>query len=168
MLHGQYAINLLPLQKKQGRLLKKGLQGSMARIMAIDYGRRRTGVAVSDPLQIVAGGLDTVETSKLADFVKRYIAREEVECIVVGMPRQPSGQPSENAARAMAFAQHLRRTTEIPVELYDERFTSVMAHATMLSAGLHKKKRQDKALVDKISATIILQSYMESRRGGKV
>lgn len=139
----------------------------MARIMAIDYGRRRTGVAVSDPLQIVAGGLDTVDTSKLAGFVKDYLAREEVERIVVGMPRQSSGEPSENAARAMAFARHLKQTTEIPVELYDERFTSVMAHAAMLSAGLHKKRRQDKALVDKISATIILQSYMESRRHGQ-
>lgn len=132
--------------------------------MSIDYGQRRSGVAVSDPLQIVAGGLDTVETHALIDYILKYIASEDVERIVVGMPVQNNGLPSENAARVRAFADALRKKVVIPVEFYDERFTSVLAHKAMLAGGLHKKARRDKALVDKISATIILQSYMEGRR----
>ena len=136
----------------------------MGRIMSIDYGRRRSGVAVTDPLQIVAGGLDTVESSSLLDFIVKYTQTENVERIVIGMPTQSNGQPSENAARVRSFAGKLKKAVDIPVEFYDERFTSVLAHKAILSSGLHKMARRDKALVDKISATIILQSYMESRK----
>lgn len=133
----------------------------MGRIMAIDYGQRRTGVAVSDPAKIIAGGLDTVETPRLLEFIAKYMEREPVERIVVGKPTTMSGQPSENAARVNEFVKALKRRVGVPVELYDERFTSVMAHRAMIDGGLRKMERRDKALVDKISATIILQSYME-------
>lgn len=137
----------------------------MARILSIDYGKKRTGLAVSDPLQLIAGGLATVETSKLFDFLKQYIAKESVECIVIGEPRQPNGQPSENLARVQQFVARWRRAEPtIPIEYFDERFTSVLAHQAMLEGGLRKKARQDKALVDEISATIILQDYMRFRK----
>ncbi|MBR3521499.1 MAG: Holliday junction resolvase RuvX [Prevotella sp.] len=136
----------------------------MARILAIDYGKKRTGLAVTDTLQIVPGALATVETSQLMAFLDDYVSREPVERIVIGEPKQPNGQPSENLARVKTFqGQWRKKHPEIPIEGYDERFTSVMAHRTMLDAGLHKKARQDKALVDKISATIILQDYLSSR-----
>lgn len=137
----------------------------MARILSIDYGKKRTGIAVTDPLQIVAGGLATVSTSELLNWLADYVAREQVELIVVGEPRQNNGQPSENYPRVMQFVKSLRRRLpQIPVEMYDERFTSVLAHQAMIDGGLRKKARQDKALVDEISATIILQSYLESRK----
>ncbi|MCR5679344.1 MAG: Holliday junction resolvase RuvX [Prevotella sp.] len=137
----------------------------MARILAIDYGRKRTGLAVTDPLQLIAGGLATVSTSELFDWLKSYTGREEVERIVIGEPRQPNGQPSENLERVKQFVNRWRRAIpHIPIDYYDERFTSVLAHQTMLDAGLKKKARQDKALVDEISATIILQDYMKSRK----
>lgn len=137
----------------------------MARILSIDYGKKRTGLAVTDPLQIVPGGLATVETCKLMDFLRDYVAREPVERIVIGEPRQPNGQPSENMGRVVQFVNTWRRQMPaIPIELYDERFTSVLAHQAMLDGGLHRKARQNKALVDEISATIILRDYMESRR----
>ena len=136
----------------------------MGRILAIDYGKKRTGLAVTDVLQIVPGALATVETSQLMAFLDDYVSREPVERIVIGEPKQPNGQPSENLARVKTFqGQWRKKHPEIPIEGYDERFTSVMAHRTMLDAGLHKKARQDKALVDKISATIILQDYLSSR-----
>ena len=137
----------------------------MARILSIDYGKKRTGLAVTDPLQIIAGGLATVSTSVLFDFLQAYIKKESVERIVIGEPRQPNGEPSENLARVQQFVNRWRRAVpDIPIEFYDERFTSVLAHQTMIDAGLKKKSRQDKALVDEISATIILQNYMESRK----
>ncbi|MBP5387565.1 MAG: Holliday junction resolvase RuvX [Prevotella sp.] len=137
----------------------------MARILSVDYGKKRTGLAVTDPLQLIAGGLATVATSQLMEWLRNYLAHEEVELIVVGEPKQPNGQPSENLPRVMAFVKRLEREFPmIPVKLYDERFTSVMAHQAMIDGGLRRKARQDKALVDEISATIILQSYMESRR----
>ena len=137
----------------------------MARILSIDYGKKRTGIAVTDPLQIVAGGLATVSTSELMNWLVAYMSREEVELIVVGEPRQNNGQPSENHPRVMQFVNSLkRRLPQIPMVLYDERFTSVLAHQAMIDGGLRKKARQDKALVDEISATIILQSYLESRK----
>ena len=137
----------------------------MARILSIDYGKKRTGIAVTDPLQIVAGGLATVSTSELLNWLADYVAREQVELIVVGEPRQNNGQPSENHPRVMQFVNTLkRRMPQIPVVMYDERFTSVLAHQAMIDGGLRKKARQDKALVDEISATIILQSYLESRK----
>ena len=137
----------------------------MARILSIDYGRKRTGVAVTDPLQLIAGGLATVATSELYDWLVQYIKQEQVERIIIGEPRQMNGQPSENMQRVQQFVNRWRKAQpDIPVEFYDERFTSVLAHQTMLDGGLHKKARQDKALVDQISATIILQNYLESRR----
>ena len=134
------------------------------RILSIDYGKKRTGIAVTDPLQIIAGGLATVSTSELYDFLVGYIAREPVERIVVGEPRQPNGQPSENLARVQQFVNRWRKHQTIPIEYYDERFTSVLAHRAMIDAGLKRKARQDKALVDEVSATILLQDFLESRR----
>ena len=137
----------------------------MPRILAIDYGKKRTGLAVTDPLQLIAGGLTTVATSELMNYLKQYMAQEPVERIVVGWPTQPNGQPSENQQRVASFLNAFsKQFPAVPVERFDERFTSCLAHQTMLAAGLSKKKRQDKALVDEISATIILQSFMESRR----
>ena len=138
----------------------------VARILSVDYGKKRTGLAVTDPLQIIANGLVTVPTSGLFDFLRDYIASEPVERIVIGEPKQPDGSPSENMGRVEQFVNRWRKAfPEIPIEFYDERFTSVLAHRAMIDGGLHKKKRQDKALVDEISATIILQSYLESVRG---
>ncbi len=133
--------------------------------MSIDYGKKRTGIAVTDPLQIIANGLVTVSTSGLFDFLREYMSKEPVERIIIGEPKQADGSPSENMARITQFANRWRKAyPDIPIEFYDERFTSVLAHKAMLDGGLHKKKRQDKALVDEISATIILQSYLESSR----
>jgi putative Holliday junction resolvase len=135
------------------------------RILSVDYGRKRTGLAVTDPLQIIAGGLATVSTSELFDYLKKYIEREQVERIVIGEPRQPNGEPSENLQRVQQFVNRWRKAVpEVPIEFYDERFTSVLAHQAMLQGGLRKKARQNKALVDEISATILLQDYMESRK----
>ena len=137
----------------------------MARILSIDYGKKRTGLAVTDPLQLIAGGLATVSTSELFDYLKAYVEREQVERIVIGEPRQPNGQPSENLQRVQQFVNRWRKAMpQIPIEFYDERFTSVLAHQAMIDGGLKKKARQDKALVDEISATIILQDYMRSRK----
>lgn len=137
----------------------------MARILSIDYGKKRTGLAVTDPLQIIAGGLATVSTSELFDYLTQYVSRESVERIVIGEPRQPNGQPSENLARVQQFVNRWRKQRpDIPIEYYDERFTSVLAHQAMLDGGLKKKARQDKALVDEISATIILEDYLRSRK----
>ena len=137
----------------------------MARILSIDYGKKRTGLAVTDPLQLIAGGLATVSTSELFDYLCRYVEREAVERLVIGEPRQPNGQPSENLARVQQFVNRWRKVMpQIPIEYYDERFTSVLAHQAMLEGGLRRKARQDKALVDEISATIILQDYMRSRK----
>ena len=137
----------------------------MARILAIDYGKKRTGLAVTDVLQIVPGALDTIETCRLMEYLERYISQEQVERIIIGEPYQPNGIASENLGRMKQFeALWQKKHPEIPIEGYDERFTSVMAHQTMLSAGLGKKARRDKALVDRISATIILQSYLASKR----
>ncbi len=136
----------------------------MGRILALDYGMKRTGVAVTDPLQIIANGLTTVVTNELEKFLTDYFSREKVERIVIGMPMQTTGQPSENANRVKAFINRLQKfAPNIPVTPIDERFTSVIAHRTMLEGGLKKKARRNKALVDEISATIILQSFLESR-----
>jgi putative Holliday junction resolvase len=137
----------------------------MGRILSIDYGRKRTGIAVTDPLQIIANGLTTVPTAQLLDFLKGYLQREQVDCIVVGQPRQMNGQMSESWRYISPFLGRLKKELpDIPVQLMDERFTSVLAHQAMLDGGLRKTARQDKALVDEISACIILQSYLESRR----
>ena len=137
----------------------------MGRILSIDYGKKRTGLAVTDPLQIIAGGLATVATSELFDYLKAYIASEQVEMIVIGEPRQPNGEPSENLARVQQFVNRWRKAVpQVPIQYYDERFTSVLAHQAMLQGGLKKKDRQNKALVDEISATIILEDYLRSRK----
>ena len=136
----------------------------MARILSIDYAKKRSGLAVTDPLQLIAGGLATVSTSELFDWLKAYIGRETVDRIVIGEPRQLNGQPSENLARVQQFVNRWRKAVpSVPIEYYDERFTSVLAHQAMLDAGLRRKARQDKALVDEISATIILEDYLRSR-----
>ena len=137
----------------------------MSRIMAIDYGKKRTGIAVSDVLQMIANGLTTVPTHELMDFILKYVEKEPVERIVVGHPKQMNNEDSENMKRITPFVNQLKKKLpHIPVEMVDERFTSVLAHQAMIDGGLKKKARQDKALVDEISATIILQSYMESRK----
>ena len=137
----------------------------MSRILAIDYGRKRTGVAVSDAMQIIANGLTTVPTHELLDFITGYVEKEPVERILVGLPKQMNNEASESMKYIDPFVRSLKkRLPEIPVEFVDERFTSVLAHRTMLEAGLKKKDRQNKALVDEISATIILQTYLESKR----
>lgn len=137
----------------------------MGRILSIDYGRKRTGLAVTDPLKIIPGGLTTVSTHLLWDYLRDYMTRESVERVVIGKPMQTNGLPSENLQRVEKFVEEWKaKYPNIPIEYVDERFTSVMAHRTMLDAGLKKKARQDKALVDEISATIILQSYMDSVR----
>ena len=132
--------------------------------MAVDYGKRRTGIAVTDELQLIAGGLTTVDTTKLFDFILDYVQKEPVERIVVGLPKQMNNEYSENMSRVEPFVNRLRKLVTIPVEYYDERFTSVLAQRTILESGIGKMERLNKALVDEISATIILQSYMESRR----
>ena len=137
----------------------------MARILSIDYGKERTGIAVTDPLQIIAGGLATVSTSELFDWLQAYRTREPLERIIIGEPRQPNGQPSENLQRVQQFVARWRKAVpEVPIEYFDERFTSVLAHQAMRDGGLRKKARQDKALVDEISATIILEDYLHSRK----
>lgn len=137
----------------------------MGRILSIDYGKKRTGLAVTDPLQLIANGLGTVDTSSLYDFVTDYVVRERVERIVVGKPMQSNGEESENMSRIRPFVQRLKKALpDVPVEYFDERYTSVLAHQAMIDGGLRKKARQNKALVDEISATIILQGWMEARR----
>ena len=130
-----------------------------------DYGRKRTGLAVTDTLQMIANGLTTVPSGELTRFLADYVSCEPVERFVVGLPKQMNNELSENMRYVEAFVTHLKRTIpDIPVEYYDERFTSVLAHKAMLDGGLKKKKRQDKGLVDEISAVIILQSYLENKK----
>ena len=137
----------------------------MGRILAIDYGRKRTGIAVSDPLQLIANGLTTVPTHQLLTYILDYVAHEQVERILVGLPKQMSNEASESMKYIEPFVRSLnKKLPEMPIEYVDERFTSVLAHHAMLEGGLKKKDRRDKALVDEISATIILRDYLESRR----
>lgn len=135
----------------------------MGRILAIDYGTRRTGLAVSDPLRIIAGALATVETKQLERYLADYFAKNDVDIIVLGKPTQMNGSPSQTMRYIEPLAGRLRHAyPDKEVVLYDERFTSVLAHRTMIESGIGREARRDKALVDRISATIILQSYMES------
>ena len=141
----------------------------MARILSIDYGKKRTGLAVTDPLGIIAGGLATVATSDLFGYIKNYVERENVERIVIGEPKQTDGRPSENLERVRQFVARWKKAMPtIPIEYYDERFTSVLAHKAMLDGGLGRKARQNKELVDEISATIILEDYMRSMANKRV
>lgn len=137
----------------------------MARLLSIDYGRKRTGIAVSDTLQIIANGLTTVPSHTVINFLKEYVSKEPVEKIIIGMPRQLNYEESESMKYIKPFVRKLQKEIpDIPLEYYDERFTSKIAQQTMIDGGLKKKQRQNKALIDEISATIILQSYMESKR----
>lgn len=135
------------------------------RILSIDYGKKRSGIAVTDPLQIIANGLATVETKSLLTFLMDYVKREGVERFVIGLPTQPNGQPSENQARVRSFVGQLRKVLpDIPVTFLDERYTSVLAHRTIIDSGVGKMRRQtDKGLVDEISACIILQDFLQSK-----
>ena len=136
----------------------------MGRIMGIDYGRKRTGVAVTDPLKIVAGNLATVPTHTLMQFIKDYIARETVERIVIGQPTQLNGEPSESMRYITPFVNRLRNELpDMPIVMYDERFTSTIAHQAMIDGGMKKSDRRDKTRVDAIAATIILNDYLQSK-----
>ncbi len=135
----------------------------MGRILAIDYGKRRTGLAVTDMLRITANPLLTVETSQLLSWLTDYTAREQVDTIVIGYPRQMNGQDSETVPAIRAMEQQIRaRLPHIPIVEYDERFTSVLAHQAMIAGGMKKKDRQNKMQVDKLAACIILESYLDS------
>lgn len=136
----------------------------MGRIIAIDYGTKRTGIAVSDPARIIAGGLETVPTFQLDAWLAKYFSAENVDIIVLGKPTQMSGEPSDTFAAVERLAAKL--TKQYPgkqVVMFDERFTSVLAHRAMIDGGMKKMQRRDKATVDRISATIILQGFMDSR-----
>ena len=137
----------------------------MGRILAIDYGKKKTGIAVTDPLQIIANGLTTVPTHEIMNFLDNYFQKESVEMVVIGYPTQTTGEESESMRYITPFVNRLKnKYPNLPVEWVDERFTSKMAFQTMIDAGLKKTDRQNKNLVDQISATIILQSYLESKR----
>jgi putative holliday junction resolvase len=137
---------------------------TMARILGIDYGTKRVGLAVTDILQIAANPLDTVHSKDALAYLKAYVHREPVEAIVLGMPRRLSGEDSDATQHVVGFMRILQKEfPAIPVHTVDERFTSKMAQAAMLAGGLKKKDRQDKGTVDRVSAAIILQSYLESR-----
>ena len=141
----------------------------MGRIIAIDYGRKRTGLAVTDPLQIIANGLTTVSSGEAVDYLMDYTLHESVDLFLVGYPKQMNNEPSENMKYVETFVKHLNKALpEIPVMFYDERFTSSLAHQALIDGGLKKKKRQDKKLVDKISAVLILQNYLESTKYKKI
>ena len=137
----------------------------MGRIVSIDYGQKRTGLAVTDPLKLIAGGLTTLPESQIIPFLKEYVQKESVELFLLGEPKQMNYQPSENMRRVKIFKQKLQEAIPIiEVKMVDERFTSVLAHQAMLDGGLKKKARRNKKLVDELSATIMLQSYLESIR----
>ena len=137
----------------------------MGRILGIDYGRKRCGIAVTDPLKIIANGLTTVPSHTLIDFLQGYVAKESVEKIIVGLPKQLNGNPSESMNYITPFLNRLRKVLpDIPVEMYDERFTSTIAHKAMLDGGMKKKARQNKEIVDTIAASIILNDYLQSNK----
>ena len=136
----------------------------MARILAIDYGQKRVGLAVTDELQIIATGLDTVHVKDVFAYLKEYVAKENVECFVVGEPKQMDNRNSDSSKYIDPFVKRLKKEFPLKrVERYDERFTSKMAFQTMIDAGIKKKARQNKSTIDKISAVLILQSYLDSK-----
>lgn len=139
----------------------------MARILAIDYGTKRVGVAVTDELQIIASGLTTVHSSEIITFLKTYCEKESVECIVIGEPKSLKNEATDSTESIENFARHMIKIfPSIKIDRIDERFTSVLASRAILDSGVKKKKRQDKGLVDEVSATIILQDYMERKSKG--
>lgn len=136
----------------------------MGRLMSIDFGRRRCGIAATDPLRIVANGVATVQTATLIDYVRRYISSEGVDAVIVGYPTDMKGEASESVRYLTPVINRLRKEiAPVPVIFYDERFTSVLAHKAMLDGGMKKMDRRDKAIVDEISATIILNDFLQSR-----
>ncbi len=136
----------------------------MGRILAIDFGRKRTGIAVTDTLKIVANGLTTIPTHTLTDFLQDYVKREPVELIVVGLPRRLDGTPSESMKWIEPFLNRLKKIMpDMPVVMYDERFTSTLAHKAMLDGGMKKSDRRNKEIVDTIAASIILNDYLQSK-----
>lgn len=136
----------------------------MGRILAIDYGKVRTGIAVTDELQIIASGLTTVSTKELLEFLSSYVTNETVDLFIVGLPKQMNNEPSESESLIIPFLKKLEaKFPSTPITRVDERFTSKMAFQTMIDSGLKKKQRQNKALIDEISATLILQSYMYNK-----
>lgn len=136
----------------------------MARILAIDYGLKRTGIAVTDELQIIASGLTTVSTNELIEFLQDYIKKESIELFLIGEPKQMNNSPSESEVLIIPFIKKLESVfPNIPIKRVDERFTSKMAFQTMIDSGLKKNQRKNKALIDEISATLILQSYLYSK-----
>jgi putative Holliday junction resolvase len=137
------------------------LHSPLMRVMAFDYGTKRIGIAVTDPMQIIATGLDTIHPLKIIDYLKAYLQTEQVERFILGEPKQMDNSPSQSAIHVKGFAKLLKKTfPNIPVEMMDERFTSKMASATIAQSGMGKKARQNKELVDTISAVILLQSWM--------
>lgn len=136
----------------------------MPKLLAIDYGTKRTGIAVTDDSQIIASGLTTIDTPKLFEFLDRYFKENEVTDIILGSPKKLDGSPTHSTEAVMALHVKLKATFGKPVHLVDERFTSKMAFQAMIDGGLNKRQRKNKALIDEISATIILQSYMDSNR----
>ena len=137
----------------------------MGRIVALDYGKKRTGIAVSDPLKLIAGGLTALPSREIIGFLKQYVTENAVDLFILGDPRQMNYQPSENSERVLKFKEELRRSfPDIEIQMVDERFTSLLAHQTMIQGGLKKKDRQNKALVDELSATILLQSFLETNK----
>ena len=136
----------------------------MGRLLAIDYGSKRTGIAVTDEMQIIASGLTTVDTKTLMDFLKSYTAKETVDLILIGLPKQMNNELSESEPLILKFIKLLAKEfPDMPIQRVDERFTSKMAFQTMIDSGLNKKQRKNKALVDEISATLILQSYLHNK-----
>jgi len=151
---------------ERGEMGKNSYFCTVTRLLAIDFGKKRCGIAVTDPMQIVANGLTTVETPKLVEFVKAYVAQEPVERIIVGLPTTMHGEESDSMRYIRPGIGRLRKAIpDIPVEFSDERFTSVLAHRAMLDGGMRKMARRDKAIVDEISATIILNDYLQNRTG---
>ncbi len=137
----------------------------MGRILAIDYGKKRVGLAVTDPMQIIANKLTTVPTHEIWDYLKDYFQKEEVEKVVVGYPKQMNNKPSQSVLYINPFLKRFQKLyPDMAIELVDERFTSKMAFQTMIDAGLKKKDRQNKATIDAVSATIILQTYMQQQK----
>jgi putative Holliday junction resolvase len=135
----------------------------MPRLLAIDYGLKRTGIAVSDPMQIIASGLTTIETGKLMQFLKKYFTEENVELVLIGMPKTLRNEATDATPLVEKFIEAFEREIpSVPIKIVDERFTSKMAFQTMIDSGMKKKDRQNKAMIDEISATIILQGYMSS------
>ena len=137
----------------------------MGRIVALDYGKKRTGIAVSDPLRLIAGGLTTLPSNETIGFLKQYVTDNAVDLFILGDPRQMNYEPSENRERVLKFKKDLQRSfPDIEIQMFDERFTSLLAHQAMIQGGLKKKDRQNKALVDELSATILLQSFLEAKK----